>query len=76
MSAADKIGEMIAKTHAIIADSIKHPTVVVVMGVSSSGKTTIGALLAHTLGWPYQEGDDLHPPENVEKMHKGTPADR
>jgi len=49
------------------------------MGVSGSGKTTVSSLLAATLGCQFQEGDDLHPPENVEKMHGGTPltdADR
>ena len=49
------------------------------MGVSSSGKTTVGELLAERLGWRYQEGDALHPPENVAKMSGGTPltdADR
>ena len=51
----------------------------VVMGVSGSGKTTVGKLLAERLGWHYQEGDALHPPENVAKMSAGTPltdADR
>lgn len=52
---------------------ITHPTVVVVMGVSGSGKTTVATLLAAALGWSYVEGDDLHPPANVEKMHGGTP---
>ena len=49
------------------------------MGVSGSGKTTVGKLLAERLGWHYQEGDALHPPENVAKMSAGTPltdADR
>ena len=53
--------------------------IVVVMGVSGSGKTTVSALLAARLGWRYREGDDLHPSENVEKMRGGTPltdADR
>jgi carbohydrate kinase (thermoresistant glucokinase family) len=43
------------------------------MGVSGSGKSTVAALLAAALGCPFQEGDDLHPPENVEKMRSGTP---
>lgn len=53
--------------------------VIVVMGVSGSGKTTVAAMLAGRLGWAFQEGDDLHPRENVEKMKAGTPltdADR
>ncbi|MEA2800449.1 MAG: gluconokinase [Rhodospirillaceae bacterium] len=56
-----------------------RPMVVVVMGVSGSGKTTVGSLLAEALGWHFQEGDKLHPPENVEKMSAGIPltdADR
>lgn len=51
------------------------PAVVVVMGVSGSGKSTIAAELHRLLGWPFQEGDDLHPPANVEKMRTGHPLD-
>nr|WP_229673530.1 gluconokinase [Nakamurella endophytica] len=47
--------------------------VLVVMGVSGSGKSTVAALLAGQLGWDLEEGDDLHPPENVAKMAAGTP---
>lgn len=47
--------------------------ILLVMGVSGSGKTTIGALLAGRLGWTYAEADDFHPPANVEKMHAGIP---
>ncbi|MCC6717090.1 MAG: gluconokinase [Acetobacteraceae bacterium] len=43
------------------------------MGVSGSGKTTIAKGLAAALGWRFQEGDALHPPENVAKMAAGTP---
>lgn len=49
------------------------------MGVSGSGKTTVAAMLAGALHCQFQEGDDLHPPANVEKMRSGTPltdADR
>jgi carbohydrate kinase (thermoresistant glucokinase family) len=56
-----------------------EPQVLVVMGVSGSGKSTVARELAGRLGWRFQEGDDLHPPENVAKMHAGTPltdADR
>ena len=49
------------------------PSVLVVMGVSGSGKTTVAERLAADLGWLYQEGDVLHPPANVEKMRKGLP---
>lgn len=54
-------------------------TIVVLMGVSGCGKTTIGRALAARLGWAFQEGDALHPPENVAKMAGGAPltdADR
>jgi len=47
--------------------------IVVVMGVSGSGKTTIGTALATRLGWAFVEGDDWHPPQNVAKMSAGTP---
>src|SRR5262249_20393081 len=49
------------------------PVIAVVMGVSGSGKTTIAALVAHALGCQFQEGDDLHPRANVEKMRRGIP---
>src|ERR1700722_15329104 len=57
----------------------KNGTALVVMGVSGSGKTTVGELLAKRLGWAFMEGDRLHPPPNVEKMRQGIPltdADR
>jgi carbohydrate kinase (thermoresistant glucokinase family) len=47
--------------------------VLVVMGVSGSGKSTIAEDLARALGWVFQEGDDLHPPANIEKMRGGAP---
>ena len=43
------------------------------MGVSGSGKTTIGQALASALGWHFYDGDDFHPPENVNKMTRGIP---
>ncbi|MEW8051405.1 MAG: gluconokinase, GntK/IdnK-type [Candidatus Thiodiazotropha sp.] len=49
--------------------------IIIIMGVSGSGKTTIGRLLAKRLGWPFIEGDDYHPAENKEKMSVGTPLD-
>lgn len=64
---------------AALAHTVSKPVIVVVMGVSGSGKSTVAALLAAALGCQFQEGDDLHPRENVEKMHGGTPltdADR
>jgi carbohydrate kinase (thermoresistant glucokinase family) len=53
--------------------------IVVLMGVSGSGKSTIGAPLAERLGVPFLDADEFHPPENVAKMASGTPltdADR
>ncbi len=47
--------------------------VLVIMGVSGSGKTTVAALLAGQLGWDLSEGDDMHPEANVEKMRAGHP---
>ncbi len=61
-----------------VSPAVLHP-VVVVTGVSGSGKTTVGTLLARTLGWPYAEADDFHSPANIAKMAAGTPltdADR
>lgn len=49
------------------------PSVLIVMGVSGSGKTTVAALLAGRLGWEYGDADDFHPAANVRKMHGGTP---
>ncbi|MET7762208.1 gluconokinase [Streptomyces sp. NPDC005393] len=51
------------------------PQVVVVMGVSGTGKTTVGPLLADALGVQYAEADDFHPPANIAKMSAGTPLD-
>jgi gluconokinase len=53
--------------------------VIVVAGVSGSGKTTVGKALAERLGWEYADADDFHPPANIEKMSAGVPlsdADR
>ena len=49
------------------------PSVLVLMGVAGSGKTTTGLLLAERLGWPFRDADSFHPPENVEKMSQGVP---
>jgi gluconokinase len=48
---------------------------IVVMGVSGSGKSSVGTVLARTLGLPFLEGDALHPPANVAKMAAGVPLD-
>ncbi len=50
-----------------------QPRVLVLMGVSGSGKTSVAEKLREALGWPFQEGDSLHTPENVAKMRSGTP---
>ena len=43
------------------------------MGVSGSGKTTVGAMLAGRLGWPFVDGDAIHPESNIAKMTAGNP---
>jgi gluconokinase len=53
--------------------------ILVVMGVSGAGKTTVGELIAERLDWPFVDGDDLHPKANIDKMRSGVPltdADR
>jgi gluconokinase len=49
--------------------------ILLVMGVSGAGKSTIGAALAAALGWRYLDADDYHPRENVAKMAAGLPLD-
>lgn len=51
------------------------PRMLVLMGVSGCGKTTVGEMLAECLGWRFLEGDSLHPPANVEKMRAGIPLE-
>jgi len=55
------------------------PCALIVMGVSGSGKTTVGEHLASRLGWPYADADQFHPPSNIAKMsacHPLTDEDR
>lgn len=49
--------------------------IILVMGVSGSGKTTIGKLLAKSLDWEFCDADALHPAANIEKMSRGIPLD-
>jgi len=49
--------------------------IVMIMGVSGAGKTTLGIALARRLGWAFIECDDLHPAANIEKMRRGVPLD-
>ena len=46
---------------------------IIIMGVSGCGKSTIGAMLAERLGWPFYDGDDFHPAANIAKMAAGVP---
>jgi gluconokinase len=60
----------------VIAEIHRPPdTSAVVMGVSGSGKSTVGAALAHRLGVPFADADSFHPAANIAKMSAGTPLD-
>jgi gluconokinase/shikimate kinase len=54
---------------------VDSPPVLVIMGVSGCGKSTVAGLIAGRLGWDLAEGDDLHPAANVAKMRAGHPLD-
>src|SRR6266478_5680181 len=69
-----KSDSSIEATESAVARAVL-PMVLVLMGVSGSGKSTVALELHRVLGWPFQEGDDLHPPANVEKMRSGRPLD-
>ena len=56
-----------------ITPAAQSTSVVLLMGVAGSGKTTIGALLAGMLHWEFADADDFHPPSNVQKMASGVP---
>lgn len=49
--------------------------IIIVMGVSGCGKTTVGELLAERLGYTFLDADDLHPQANIDKMSRGLPLD-
>jgi len=49
--------------------------IVIVMGVTGSGKTTVGRLFAEQMGWHFADADDFHPAANIEKMSRGVPLD-
>lgn len=49
--------------------------IVLVMGTTGAGKTTVGKLLANDLRWPFLDADDFHPRANIEKMRNGIPLD-
>jgi len=49
--------------------------ILIVAGVSGSGKTTVATALARRLGLPFEEGDQLHPPADIAKMHSAHPLD-
>jgi gluconokinase len=50
----------------------ENTMILILMGVAGSGKTTIGQLLAQELRWPFYDGDDFHPPANIDKMSRGV----
>lgn len=50
-----------------------HIVIVIVIGVTGSGKSTVGRALATRFGWRFHDADDLHSPENVEQMRQNTP---
>lgn len=55
------------------SQAAKRPIIIVVMGVSGSGKSVIGSALADALGGRFAEGDRFHPPENIRRMSSGLP---
>jgi gluconokinase len=62
-----------------VANASRIVVVILIMGVAGAGKSTIGRGLADELGWPFVDGDNFHPPENIAKMRQGhalTDADR
>ena len=60
-------------TSPVADDSGVKPCVLICMGVSGSGKSTMARLIDTLLGWPFQEGDELHPQANIDKMSNNVP---
>jgi len=56
-----------------VAAQTNDTIVLILMGVSGAGKTTVGTLLAEALGWEFVDGDDFHPDANRKKMEQGIP---
>lgn len=56
-----------------MSNDIAQQPVLVIMGVSGCGKSTVAGILAGRLGWDLEEGDDLHPARNITKMAAGDP---
>lgn len=61
------------RSDASAVQEIQGVSVIVVMGVAGSGKSTIGVALARRLGWAFEDADRFHPASNVEKMSRGEP---
>lgn len=55
------------------SDEKRSPSILILMGVSGSGKTTIGKLVSGKLGWPFYDADDFQPKDNLAKMAQGLP---
>lgn len=70
-----KISRVTTQPTAAPSPIAAKPCIVLIAGVSGSGKSTIGSLLAQRLGWHYAEADDFHPDANLAKMVAGHPLD-